>query len=118
MSSPPCENPAVRPSSIAWLLVAAAACRPGPKADAANADADAHAKSDAGVRADAERDAKGDASADAEVVVTDWCIEGMRALDEDVCYVLPPLAAGQPRQLLVYLHGIVPPVPVSVRCSP
>ena len=42
-------------------------------------------------------------------VTTDWCIEGLSALDEDVCYVLPPLEAGRPRQLLVYLHGIVPP---------
>jgi predicted esterase len=41
--------------------------------------------------------------------VTDWCIAGLDALDEDVCYVLPPLAEGKPRRLLVYLHGIVPP---------
>ncbi len=44
---------------------------------------------------------------------TDWCIEGVSSLDEDVCYVLPPLAAGKPRRLVVYLHGIVPPVPDS-----
>jgi predicted esterase len=43
-------------------------------------------------------------------VTTDWCIEGVSALDEDVCYVLPPLAAGRPRRLIVYLHGIVPPL--------
>jgi predicted esterase len=46
-------------------------------------------------------------------VVTDWCIVGLDALDEDMCYVLPPLAEGKPRRLLVYLHGIVPPVPTS-----
>lgn len=43
-------------------------------------------------------------------VTTDWCVDGLSALDEDVCYVLPPLEAGRPRRLLVYLHGIVPPV--------
>jgi predicted esterase len=46
-------------------------------------------------------------------VVTDWCIEGLTALDEETCYVLPPAAAGKPRRLLVYLHGIIPPVPAS-----
>ncbi|MDB4947116.1 MAG: hypothetical protein JWP97_6650 [Labilithrix sp.] len=44
---------------------------------------------------------------------TDWCTPGLTALTADVCYVLPPLAAGRPRRLLVYLHGIVPPLPVS-----
>jgi predicted esterase len=43
-------------------------------------------------------------------VATDWCVDGLTALDEDVCYVLPPTEAGTPRRLLVYLHGIVPPV--------
>jgi predicted esterase len=47
--------------------------------------------------------------------VTDWCIEGMTALDEDVCYVLPPLATGKPRRLLVYLHGLVPPLADSLQ---
>jgi predicted esterase len=43
-------------------------------------------------------------------VETDWCIEGVAALDADTCYVLPP----QPTStLLVYLHGIVPPEPTS-----
>ncbi|HEY8042350.1 MAG TPA: hypothetical protein VIF15_21250, partial [Polyangiaceae bacterium] len=45
--------------------------------------------------------------------MSDWCVDGLSALAEDVCYVLPPLAAGRPRRLLVYLHGIVPPVPDS-----
>lgn len=44
---------------------------------------------------------------------SDWCVDGLSELDEDVCYVLPPLAAGKPRRLLVYLHGIVPPTPDS-----
>ena len=47
-------------------------------------------------------------------VATDWCIDGMTALDEDVCYVLPPPGPG-PRRLLVYLHGIVPPLRESVQ---
>lgn len=34
-------------------------------------------------------------------------------LDEETCFVLPLLAPGRPRRLLVYLHGIVPPVPTS-----
>ena len=56
------------------------------------------------------------ASADAAPrVETDWCIEGMSALDEDVCYVLPKLAEGKSARLLVYLHGIVPPVKDSVQ---
>jgi predicted esterase len=46
-------------------------------------------------------------------VATDWCIEGLTALDEDMCYVLPPLESGRPRRLVVYLHGIVPPVSTS-----
>ena len=46
-------------------------------------------------------------------VATDWCLPGLSGLDEDVCYVLPPLAEGKPRRLLVYLHGIVPPLPTS-----
>ncbi|HEY5316705.1 MAG TPA: hypothetical protein VIJ20_01905 [Solirubrobacteraceae bacterium] len=48
-------------------------------------------------------------------VATDWCIKGLSALDEEDCYVLPPLASGAPRRLLVYLHGIVPPLPDSVQ---
>lgn len=46
-------------------------------------------------------------------MTTEWCLEGLTPLDEDACSVLPPLAAGQPRRLLVYLHGIVPPAPDS-----
>jgi predicted esterase len=53
------------------------------------------------------------APAQAAPVTTDWCIDGVSALDEDVCYVLPELGPGPRRRLLVYLHGIVPPLPDS-----
>jgi predicted esterase len=49
-------------------------------------------------------------------VVTDWCVAGLRALDEETCYVLPDDGDAAPRaptRLLVYLHGIVPPTPTS-----
>ena len=94
-------------------VVGIAACRPrGGGVGVAGREAEVDAKADANADAKAEADAGGEAGAP---VVTDWCIEGMVALDEDVCYVLPALAADRPRRLLVYLHGIVPPVPVSVQ---
>jgi predicted esterase len=43
-------------------------------------------------------------------VETDWCIDGIRALDEGSCYVLPDAPS---RTLLIYLHGIVPPAKQS-----
>ncbi len=46
---------------------------------------------------------------------SDWCIEGLSTLDEETCFLLPPLAEGHPRRLLVYFHGIVPPEPGSVQ---
>jgi predicted esterase len=49
----------------------------------------------------------------APAVVTDWCIGGLSSLDEDMCYVLPPLAKRKPRRLLIYLAGIIPPQPTS-----
>jgi predicted esterase len=48
-------------------------------------------------------------------IVTDWCIDGLSPLDEDICYVLPRFAEGKPRRLLIYLHGIIPPQPTSVQ---
>jgi predicted esterase len=39
-------------------------------------------------------------------VVTDWCIDGVTPLDVDCCYTLPERPT---RDLLVYLHGVVPP---------
>src|SRR5262249_36324914 len=46
-------------------------------------------------------------------VVTDWCVEGLAALDEETCYVLPEAGDGGGAAPLVSLHGIVPPVPAS-----
>src|SRR5262249_36886210 len=47
-------------------------------------------------------------------VSTDWCLEdlGWRGLDEGACYFLADRDA-PPSILLVYLSGIVPPVPRS-----
>lgn len=53
--------------------------------------------------------------ADLPPVATDWCIDGLVALDEETCAVLPPLADGKPPRLLVYLHGIVPFTKTSVQ---
>jgi predicted esterase len=47
------------------------------------------------------------------VVRTDWCTAGLVALDEETCYALPPPSNGRPTRVLVYLHGIVPPVASS-----
>src|SRR4051812_12797201 len=41
---------------------------------------------------------------------TDWCVDGLNALDETSCYVLPDAPS---RTLLIYLHGIVPPAKQS-----
>ena len=40
----------------------------------------------------------------------EWCIEGLSALDEETCYIFP-IANEKPRELLIYLHGIVSPAP-------
>jgi predicted esterase len=45
-------------------------------------------------------------------VNSDFCIDGIDALDEETCYVLP---SGPTEELLIYLHGIVPPAKVSVQ---
>jgi predicted esterase len=45
-------------------------------------------------------------------VTTEWCIEGVAALDEETCYVLPEARTDS---LLLYLHGIVPPEKTSVQ---
>lgn len=42
--------------------------------------------------------------------VSDFCIEGVDALDESSCYVLPDAPT---EELLIYLHGIVPPTKTS-----
>lgn len=47
-------------------------------------------------------------------VESEWCItEGLVALDEETGCFLPPLEEGGPPRLLVYLHGITPPLPTS-----
>jgi predicted esterase len=43
-------------------------------------------------------------------VTSDFCIEGVSALDEETCYALPAAPTGE---LLLYLHGIVPPEKAS-----
>ena len=92
------------------------ACRPGGGGAGPSLQVDG----EAGAKASTEREAgakpsEGESADAGPRVASDWCIEGMTALDEDVCYVLPPLAEDRPRQLLVYLHGIVPPLAVSVQ---
>ena len=61
--------------------------------------------------------ASSSASATTPTFATDWCLPGLTPLAEDVCYVLPPLPLDHPRRLLVYLHGIIPPVPDSQQQS-
>jgi len=46
------------------------------------------------------------------LVETDWCIEAMGVLDETTCYVLPDPPSSE---LVIYLHGIVPPEKTSVQ---
>jgi len=98
----------MRRSSLA--LIALAACRPQAQPDPSSPTVAPSADVDAPLAAPEPTHAPPPPAAP---VTTDWCIEGLSALDEDACYVLPPLAAGQPRRLLVYLHGIVPPQPDS-----
>jgi predicted esterase len=43
-------------------------------------------------------------------VQTDFCVEGIDALDESTCYILPITPSDE---LLVYLHGTLPPTKVS-----
>jgi predicted esterase len=113
-----CHNGGVR--AVLFLSVACASCRSGPepranpdvKIDAEVAIVDAAVQVEAAL---ADRTLEpGARSLEPPSVATDWCIEGMKGLDEDVCYVLPELRAG-PRRLLVYLHGIVPPTKESVQ---
>ena len=94
---------------LVWVIAAAAGCRPGAAAQAiVGGDASASAGANADARADASANAASGGGVD---VATDWCVEGMKGLDEDCCYVAPVGAT----RLLVYLHGIVPPVKDSVQ---
>jgi predicted esterase len=45
-------------------------------------------------------------------VPTEWCAEGWRGLDVDACYFLPEAPSSR---LLIYLPGIIPPVPKSAQ---
>lgn len=47
------------------------------------------------------------------VVVTDWCVAALIGLDEETCYFVP--ATNPSRALVLYLPGIVPPVPESTQ---
>jgi predicted esterase len=98
----------MRRSALALLV--AAACRSQAGQDTGPPAVSSGAVVDASSVATAPAPTPSSAPA---AVTTDWCIEGLPALDEDVCYVLPAFAAGQPRTLLVYLHGIVPRQPDS-----
>jgi hypothetical protein len=50
-------------------------------------------------------------------VPTDWCAEGWRGLDVEACYFIPAPARengeASSARLLIYLPGIIPPVPKS-----
>ena len=50
-------------------------------------------------------------------VAADWCIDGLTPLDDETCYVLADATLRRPAVLLVYLHGIVPPVAESEQKS-
>ena len=98
-------------------LVALIACRSPDKATAGLPVPVAPPSDSRGALADAERPPGAVLRAPSALapapVLTDWCIDGLSSLDEDVCYVLPPPAERRPRRLLIYLHGIVPPLPTS-----
>jgi predicted esterase len=49
-------------------------------------------------------------TANIEWAKSDWCIEGLVALDDETCVTVP---ASHDDSLLVYLHGILPPYPES-----
>jgi predicted esterase len=89
-------------------VIVATGCRPGAATQvtvavdaAAAADADEH---------EHEHEHEHESAVGVDVA-TEWCVEGMKGLDEDCCYVAPERAT----RLLVYLHGIVPPVKDSVQ---
>ena len=93
----------MRRGSIALLVLAT--CR----SHASVVDAGSPAVATAGIEAATPSSSAAASPSPPAPVATDWCIEGLTALTEDVCYVLPPHDAGGPRRLIVYLHGIVPP---------
>jgi predicted esterase len=97
-------------SLAALALLVTGACHPraGQSDPAPAASATSLSSSPAPVLASAAGPAS--ASASPPIPATDWCLPGLSALADDVCYVLPALPPDRPRRLLVYLHGIVPPV--------
>jgi predicted esterase len=102
------ERAALRSRRLAIAALVLASCRPPASLDADASVALAAAPEDTGVSATVPSASAAPVVA-APPATSDWCVDGLSVLDEDVCYVLPPLPAGQPRRLLVYLHGIVPP---------
>jgi predicted esterase len=38
-----------------------------------------------------------------------WCTEGLEALDDETCLVVPQSTVQSPRTLLIYLHGVIAP---------
>lgn len=110
---------AMRASSSAFLvLLAAAGCHGGAEKSATAPEAPAPSVFAPSVPtstpiATSTSTPTSIATATTAAAPTDWCLPGLTPLAEDVCYVLPPLPADHPRRLLVYLHGIIPPVPDS-----
>ncbi|HEY8072757.1 MAG TPA: hypothetical protein VIF62_01575 [Labilithrix sp.] len=95
-----------------WIAAALVACRSEPTAPAppvAISTANANATSTSTSTSSSTPTAPATPTARAHVD-TDWCIDGLTALDVETCYVLP---APKPRRLLLYLHGITPPLPES-----
>jgi predicted esterase len=116
------------PIGAAWLVLGALGCRNGVESSARPAPVPGSPdppSSEAprplpapatGRDADLAHDASPDSEPsrwplhEAPDVNTDWCIEGIDALDEETCYVLPKTPT---TTLLIYLHGIVPPEKTS-----
>ncbi len=38
-----------------------------------------------------------------------WCTEGLEAMDDGTCFVVPESGVRSPRTLLIYLHGVIAP---------
>jgi predicted esterase len=102
----------VRSRRLALAALVLASCR-RPASLVADASVEAAPEPDASAASAAVPSASAAPVVVEPPATSDWCVDGLSALDEDVCYVLPPMPAGPPRRLLVYLHGIVPPTPDS-----
>lgn len=63
---------------------------------------------------DGGEDARSEPPPELTDVRTDWCLEGWRALEEGTCWLVPDRwSSDGVRRLVIYLSGIVPPVPKS-----